>query len=62
MTNQERTENIWTKEDIQKVFKIGRNTAYKLLREETCPSKKDGKCWIVYADDFCDWYRNMRKK
>jgi len=61
MTKQERADNIWVKEDIQRVFKIGRNTAYRLLRDETCPSKKDGKSWTVYAEDFCEWYRNKKK-
>lgn len=40
MTKQERADNIWVREDIERVFKIGRNTAYGLLRDKTCPSKK----------------------
>ena len=61
MTKQERADNIWVREDIERVFKIGRNTAYGLLRDKTCPSKKDGKSWTVFAEDFCEWYRNRKK-
>lgn len=62
MTKEEIEEKIWTRAEIQKAFKVGKNTVYEWFHDETCPAKKEGKQWTVFVDDFCDWYRNKRKK
>lgn len=39
-------------------FIVGsRNTIYKFLREEDCPSIKIKGKWFVYDDEFYKWYK-----
>lgn len=52
---------IWGVADIKKALGIGKNKIYDYMKMDSCPATKDGKCWAVYSDDFCDWYREMKK-
>lgn len=49
-------------EDLMEILRIGRNTAYNLMRSEDFPSKKIGRLWVVSRESFKDWLNNQSKK
>ena len=34
-------------EDLMQILKIGKNLAYRLVKEKTIPAKKVGRDWII---------------
>ena len=49
-----------TIEDIQKMLKICRNTAYKLIKLDAFPAVKIGKLYRVSKKDFLDFMSTYR--
>ncbi|MCL2718785.1 MAG: helix-turn-helix domain-containing protein [Lachnospiraceae bacterium] len=47
--------SFYTVRDIQKIFGIGRNSAYKLVSEKDFPSIYIGNRIVIPADKFQNW-------
>ena len=41
--------------DLQKVLKIGKNSAYSLMQSECFPSIQIGRKWLVSEDALKEW-------
>ena len=54
-------EAFLTISDVQKVLRIGRDKARKLVNTESFPSFKVGSSVRIPKDEFIDWYKMASK-
>lgn len=55
-------ENIITVQEMANILKISRSKAYEIIREETCPIIKIGKCIRINKKEFFEWLNISRKR
>ena len=46
---------LYTVDDVQRIFKLGKNKAYELLRSDGFPSIKLNKRFYVSQHELCKW-------
>lgn len=44
--------------DLQKILKIGKNSAYALMKSECFPSTQLGRKWLVSAEALKSWLKD----
>lgn len=44
--------------DLQKILKIGRNSAYNLMKTPGFPSMQMGRKWLISEEAFKEWLKD----
>lgn len=52
----------FTVEEVRQILKIGKNTAYSLVKEDGFPTIRIGKQIRIPCDDFNEWVNKMLLK
>ena len=53
---------IYEIKDIQRILKIGRNSAYELIKLPTFPTIRIGKKYLIPKIQFEEWVKNSLHK
>lgn len=44
--------------DLQRILKIGKNSAYQLMQTKGFPSMQIGRRWLIPEEALKDWLKN----
>ena len=56
----EREEVVYTMSELQTILKIGKNTAYKLVKLKGFPSIQIGKKILISKNELNEWLKNNK--